>query len=135
MRSPAALKKRAEYSKRYRDERRVEMNAVAREKYRANHEQRLQYFRDRRAEIGDPKGPCPECGGAKSRTAKTCWPCSIGKRRPRKPLPPAISSCPCCHTEMRSVTWHDRDFWRCPTCGLETTTDELRRFAYEEKAA
>lgn len=82
---------------------------------------------------------CPDCGQPKWIKAKRCRPCAykVGwnqatKKIRAQKLPP---DCLYCTTQMRRLDWHERHFWRCPGCGLETTDAEVKRFTYEERWA
>lgn len=103
--------------------------------------ERREYYRQyhqRRRDEGLDRDRCPDCNGWKHQDAARCRGCHAvyrtGQPHPHgstRPKSPAVCACPCCDVEMRSVAWHGYEFMRCPTCGLETTSGELRRIASE----
>jgi hypothetical protein len=145
-----------EAERRYRATHREELNArlkIQREQNRekTNARRRLeyvarkQYFRDYYLEhhVARWHNPCPDCSQPKSIKAKRCKACAVLARSVGRPVgvvarhPRLVgpkTTCPYCDAEMRPTVWRRRDFWRCPGCGLETTTEELKRMAYEEAA-
>lgn len=76
---------------------------------------------------------CPDCGGTKSIKNARCRACNglrfRGKRGPRA----MARTCPYCEAAIRLVTWRGREIARCGGCGLETTTGELKRIAFETR--
>jgi hypothetical protein len=84
--------------------------------------------------------PCVDCGTLVRDKHERCRTCSAHNRRGKKlrwqiALTQPQTTCPYCEgVDMRSVIWHGREYRHCPSCGLETTIEELKRMALEEAA-
>jgi len=109
----------------------------AKRRYRQkNREYYLVYMRQYRAKLRSAAGlqpsldQCPSCHRRKSVKNDLCRRCgdkaSTHKRQHN-------NRCWVCQVSMRSLTWHEKTFLRCPSCGLEVKT--LGSYVVKEKAA
>jgi hypothetical protein len=146
----------ARYREAHKEERRVSegsrrarsrdrINARRRQTYAARQRARRAYFKKyyQKHKKDWGKNACPDCDGLKLKTSRRCKDCSWAIRRAiRTPyktanrrIPNPQPNCPYCFTEMRALKWRGTDFWRCGSCGLETTPLEVSRFVFEEELA